>query len=475
MSELWNAAEAARATGGSNSASWAASGVSIDTRTLQPGDLFVALEGPNHDGHDHLAKAFAAGATAAMVHRDGNADGPLLKVSDTLAGLADLARHRRQELDGVARVIGVTGSVGKTGTKEILRQLLETQAPTHASAASHNNHWGVPLTIARAPRDSRYLIVEMGMNASGEIATLTRIARPHVAMITEVAAAHLAFFDSVDSIARAKAEIIEGIEPDGTVVLPGDNPHIDILASKAAAHAINVIRVGSERSSDWRIVEIEPGENGSRVEIDAAGHTIQFVIGVPGRHWARNAAAALAAIRASGGNVEKAASDLRTITLSGGRGQRQQLVIDSRRITLFDESYNANPASMSAALDSFSNVRSRKIAVLGDMLELGETSPELHAGLAARIIDAGVDQLFLVGPLMRSLADKIGNHIPCNCVGDAKSALEPLLSYLEDGDALLVKGSNGMKVYQIVDNLKTMAAAAKGESAATAKVERHAV
>ena len=453
MSALWTNKDAGAATGGTCRFAFQATGVSIDSRTVAAGDLFIALAGPNHDGHDHVEAAFAAGASAAMIHREMDANGALIRVNDTLIGMADLARHRRAQSS--ARVAGITGSVGKTGTKEILHQLLADQATTHASAKSHNNHWGVPLTLARLPLAAKYAVVEMGMNAPGEIRALTKIAQPHVALITEVAAAHLKFFNSVAEIAAAKAEIFEGVVPGGMGIIPADNPHAPVLRQQAEKCGVKLLSFGMANDADWRILDLQSDAQGSDVHLAFDGLDGRFRVGVPGAHWARNAVAALAVVSQLGGDVEAAATKLETVQLSGGRGGRQMLDLGGKRCLLIDESYNANPASMRAALAMFADLTMPKIAVLGDMLELGATAPQLHADLKEDVLAAGLDRLILVGPQMANLAEALGQTgtIDIHRAADEVAAGALLGKLLKDGDGLLIKGSNGIGLSRIVHEL----------------------
>jgi len=457
---LWTAAEAARATGGVAVGDWRASGVSIDSRTLAPGDLFVALVGEQRDGHAFVADALSRGAAAAVVARrpeDLPADVPLLEVADTLEGLRALARAGRART--VARVAGVTGSVGKTGTKEALRHVLDRQGGCHASAASHNNQWGVPLTLARLPAGLPWAVVEIGMNHAGEIRALVPLVRPHVALITAIAPAHLAFFpDGVEGIARAKAEIFEGLAPGGTAVLPADSQQLPILLEAARRAGVErVLTFGEAAGADWRCVSAELGPEGSLIEVERAGRRLRFRLGAPGRHWADNALGVLAVVEALGADVERAAADLADLLPPAGRGRRRRIVLESGEVLLLDESYNANPASMAAAIALLGLQPGRRIAVLGDMLELGPRAEELHAALAAPLLAAGVDRVFTCGPLMAALhhalpPERRGPH----AVDSA--ALAPLVrEALRPGDVILVKGSLGSRMVRVVAALEASA------------------
>ncbi|MCS6779017.1 MAG: UDP-N-acetylmuramoyl-tripeptide--D-alanyl-D-alanine ligase [Geminicoccaceae bacterium] len=454
---LWTARDAARATGGEARGDWAASGVSIDSRTTAEGDLFVALRGPRQDGHAFVAAALAAGAAAAMVDHEPPglaADAPLLRVRDTQDGLAALGRAGRAR--SAARVVAVTGSVGKTGTKEALRHLLDRQGGCHASVASHNNHWGVPLTLARLPPAVPWAVVEIGMNHAGEIRALVPMVRPRVAVITAIAPAHIGnFADGIDGIARAKAEILEGLEPGGTAVLPADSPQLPILLEAARrAEVGTILTFGAAASADWRLLEARLAPERSEVEALCRGRRLRFAIGAAGRHWAANALAVLAAVEALGGDVERAAADLSDFAPPSGRGRQRRLPVPGGSVLLLDESYNANPASMEAAIALLGLQPGRRLAVLGDMLELGEGGPAMHAALAAPLEAAGVARVFTCGPLMAHLAARLpaalrGAHAPDS------AALAPLVvEALRPGDVVLVKGSLGSRMARIVEALE---------------------
>src|SRR5690348_11533122 len=327
MTVLWTAAEAVAATNGRSTREWNARGVSIDSRTVMPGDLFIALAGPKFDGHDFVAMALERGAVAALVARVPKgvaADAPLLLVPDTMAALEDLGRASRWR--STARIVGVTGSVGKTGTKEALKRAFERQGMSFASAGSLNNQWGVPLSLARMPRETAYGVFEMGMNHPGEIDALSRIVHPHVAAVTTVEPAHLGFFPSVEAIADAKAEIFLGLEPNGIAILNRDNPHFARLASAAErAGAAQIIGFGSHPESDARLLDAALEPSGSTVRATVAGSTLRFRLSVPGRHWVINALAVLAAAQAAGAELGRAAEALAEFEAPPGRGRRRHL------------------------------------------------------------------------------------------------------------------------------------------------------
>jgi UDP-N-acetylmuramoyl-tripeptide--D-alanyl-D-alanine ligase len=459
---LWSAAEATQATGGKSAVSWNASGVSIDTRSLERGDLFVALTGEARDGHEFVADALAKGAAAALVSRqppDVASPAPLLSVSDTQAGLEGLARAARARSS--ARIVAVTGSAGKTTTKEMLRLALARAGSVAASAASYNNHWGVPLSLARMPRDTTFGAFELGMNHAGEIRALVKQVRPHVVLITTIAPAHLEYFGNVEAIADAKAEIFEGLEPGGSAILPLDNPQFARLKKHAQRAGVKrVLTFGSPAGADARLVSAETSGDGQRVVMEVNGKRISFTIGAAGTHIAMNAIAALLATRELGVDAGNAAEALASFVPLKGRGAR----IAVGGVEIIDESYNANPASMAAALRLLGaaapKAGGRRIAVLGDMLELGADGAALHRGLMSDITAARADLVFLCGLQMASLWQSLpANWRGAYAVKSTELAPE-LVRDLRAGDVVLVKGSFGSRMSVIIDALKAREAAA---------------
>jgi len=458
---LWQATEAAAAVNGSLSGpDWKAFGVSIDSRTVQPGDLFIALEGPNHDGHDHVAPALAAGAACAVVHRrpEGLAeDAALLLVKDTMAALQDLGRASRAR--STARICAVTGSVGKTGTKEMLRLVLSAQGSTHASVGSFNNHWGVPLSLARMPRDVRFAVFELGMNHPGEISPLTRMVRPHVAAITTVEAVHMEFFTSTEQIAEAKAEIFEGVEPLGVAVLPRDSKHFRRLAAAAGAAGIETLAsFGSHIEASARLMDCGVDSTSTAVFALLRHHAISYRIGIAGRQWAMNSLAVLLIVQALGGDPEAAAKALVSMTAPKGRGERRTLpLVNGGSVEVIDESYNASPVSMRAAIATLASAKpakgARRIAVLGDMLELGPTGPALHAGLAETIDSWGIDLVFTAGPLMAGLHAALPGAVRGGHAENSEVLAPVVKAALRAGDVVMVKGSAGSRMGLIVQTL----------------------
>jgi UDP-N-acetylmuramoyl-tripeptide--D-alanyl-D-alanine ligase len=445
---LWTSAEAETATLGSASRAFEVNGLSIDTRTLKEGDLFVALQGDNRDGHDFVSAAFAAKAGAALVtHAPEGAPGPLLTVAHTQRGLEDLARAARARSN--AKILAVTGSAGKTTTKEILRLACNALGRTHASAASHNNHWGVPLSLAALPRDAEYGVFEVGMNHFGELRNLVSFVRPHVALVTTIAPAHLEFFGNCDAIADAKSEIFEGIEPGGAALISSDSAYAGRLTARAKqAKVSRIASFGTQ--GDAKLISFAPEGEGMRLKADIFGTVVDCFVGAPGAHIAQNVVGALAAVALLDGDVLNAAAALKDFMALKGRGAR----FEAGGISVIDESYNANPASMAAALALLGAAKGRKIAVLGDMLEMGEGGITHHAGLAAPIEANKVDLVFTCGMQMRAL----WNALPASRRGgtaDNSMALAPMLnSVLKPGDTVLVKGSNGAKMSVIIEALK---------------------
>jgi UDP-N-acetylmuramoyl-tripeptide--D-alanyl-D-alanine ligase len=382
----------------------------------------------------------------------------LFRVSDTLQALEALARAARQRLNADARVIAVTGSAGKTGTKEMLRACFKKLGPTHASEKSYNNHWGVPLTLARMPRDTRYAVLEVGMNHAGEIRPLTQMIRPHAAIITTVEAVHIEYFASVEAIADAKAENFEGLVQGGAAIIKADNPHAARLQAIARRLGATPLTFGFGNGADIRGDNLRLSDDGSDMSVHANGETLAVHLAMPGRHIAENALAVIAALSVIGADVKSAVAALADLRPPDGRGNRTLLHLDGGDVLLIDESYNANPASMRAALATLGAVPRqkflRRIAVLGDMLELGADAPALHAALQHDVKNAGIDVVFACGPLMKSLYDALPEAKKGGYASSA-SALEGILhANLRSGDAVMVKASNGARLGSIVTGLK---------------------
>jgi UDP-N-acetylmuramoyl-tripeptide--D-alanyl-D-alanine ligase len=432
-------------------------GISIDSRTIAPGDAFFAIQGESRDGHDFVSAALKAGAGLAVVAaaRRGafDAGAPLLVVDDVLQGLRDLAAAARARSE--ARVVAVTGSVGKTSTKEALRLALGSDGETHASVASYNNHWGVPLSLARCPESARHAVFELGMNHAGEIEPLTKLVRPHVAIITTIEPVHLEFFESVEAIADAKAEIFSGLEPGGAAVLNRDNGQFARLRRQAqAAGVARIVSFGEHARADARLLKCSLNADCSIVQARVLGADVTYKLGAPGRHLAMNSLAVLAAAMLSGADLALAALALADLKPAAGRGTRVTLPVDGGAVLLIDESYNANPASMRAALALLGQAppgaRGRRIAVLGDMLELGPAGPDLHRGLAEPAAENGVDLVFCCGPLMRALWEALPPARRGGYAEDSVALTPQVLSAIRPGDALMIKGSLGSRMGPLV-------------------------
>ena len=469
MTPLWTASDAAAATGGQVTSDWAVTGVSIDTRTLKPGDLFVALQAAR-DGHDFVAQALAKGAGAALVSRipEGVApDAPLLIVPDVLEGLGALGRAARARTD--ARVIAITGSVGKTSTKEMLRAMLAGQGHVHVAEASYNNHWGVPLTLARMPADTGIAVLEIGMNHPGEIAPLAIMARPHVVLITTVAPAHLAAFGSLAGIAEEKASICQGLEPGGIAILPADLDVTPILLAAAEAAGARIETFGETRC-DWHLTEARVVQDVTVVTTAAPMGGILFKVASPGRHFALNALGALATAVAVGVDPAIAAADLGRWSPPQGRGQRERIQLDpvdeDLYFELIDDAFNANPASVAAGLALFVQAtprngigrieKGRRIAILGDMLELGPDEIALHRAVADHPAMAAIDLVHCVGPRSRALWEALPPPKRGDWHEAAPALVDRAAQLVDAGDVVLVKGSKSIKVSTVVDALRRL-------------------
>jgi UDP-N-acetylmuramoyl-tripeptide--D-alanyl-D-alanine ligase len=436
-------------------------GISIDTRSLTRGEAFFAIKGEVHDGHDFATAAMVAGAGVLVVAEGklpalGRLNVPMIVVPDVLVALEKLGAAARAR--SKAKVIAVTGSVGKTTTKEALRHVLSAVGKVHASDKSFNNHWGVPLTLARLPEDADYGIFEIGMNHPGEIRPLVALVRPHIAIVTLIAPAHLGFFRNLDEIARAKAEIFEGVELGGHAVLNRDDERFKLLEKLARAAGIDhVSGFGEHANSKFRLLKVKLGPDSSTITAEIGGQEIVAKVGAPGRHMVQNALAVLGAAYLAGADIARVALALGDIAPESGRGRRHMLNHPGGPITLIDESYNANPASMKAAIELLDaspvEGQGRRIAVLGDMLELGDHAPKLHAGLADVIAATSTDLILLAGPEMKALADRIGKERPTEYRPDAEALKPLLLETVQPGDTVMIKSSKGIGFSRLVDAL----------------------
>ena len=464
MTPLWTDQEIAQILDTDVKDNWQCQGISIDSRTLEEGDLFFALIGPHSDGHDYVKMAIAKGAVAVVVSKEVSGLDPkfLVKVEDVKLALDSLGRAGRARVD--IPIIAITGSVGKTGTKEALKNALVRNKKVHASVLSYNNDIGVPLSLARMPRDADYGIFELGMNHAGELETLSRMVRPHVVIITTVELAHSEFFRDVEEIADAKAEVFDGLMPGGTVILNRDNRQYGRLEAAAQAAGVkNILSFGSENTAHIHVLRQVFHDTCSCVIANVMGQVMTFKVGMLGHHWVMNSLAILAAVRAVGGDLGLAGLGLAETKPLKGRGRRHQVFLDNggeASILLIDESYNANPASMAAAIETLEQTSladtARRIAVLGDMAELGESSDDLHGGLVDELVARNIDRVYTVGPHMKKLSDRLagfrnGGHF------EDRSALEAvLIRELRQGDVVMIKGSNASGMNKVVEKILDM-------------------
>ena len=459
---LWTLSDFAAAMGGRvvGRPGEAIEGISIDSRSIGSGDAFFAIKGDSRDGHEFVAGAMERGAAVAVVAEEKLAelpsDGRYVVVDDVLAGLIRLGLAARAR--SRARIVAVTGSVGKTSTKEALRHVLCEQGKTHASVASYNNHWGVPLTLARMPADAAFGVFEIGMNHAGEITPLVGMVRPHVAVITTVAAVHLEHFSGVEAIAAAKAEILSGLEVGGAAIIDGDIEQTAFLVGEADKVGAKVVRFGEAEGCEAHLDAVSLQADNSTVRATILGQAITYKIGAPGRHIVKNSLAVLATVALVGGDLARAGLALAAMVPPQGRGKRHTLTLDHGEATLIDESYNANPTSMRAAIDLLgqSNVglRGRRIAVLGDMLELGAQGETLHRDLAKALKAARVDRVYLAGPLMHALWHELPPEMQGGWAPVSKEIEATVLAAIRPGDAIMVKGSNGSRMAPIVAALE---------------------
>jgi UDP-N-acetylmuramoyl-tripeptide--D-alanyl-D-alanine ligase len=453
---LWTSEEIARATGGeAHGAPFAASGLSIDTRTLKPGDLFVALAS-ERDGHDFVAAAFAAGASGALVSRD-VAVASFVKVNEPLQGLEQVAAAARDR--SAAKRAAITGSVGKTSVTQAVAAALRLAGRSHAPVKSFNNHIGVPLTLAALPREAAFAVFELGMNHAGEIAPLSKLVRPHVATVTTVGPVHVENFpDGETGVARAKAEIFEGLAPGGAAVLNADDAWFELLSEAALAHGARVLSFGAKDGCDAQLIEFEraPDGDGAIVTARLHGRELRFPIAQGGAHWGPNSLATLLTVEALGAPLDCALEALAAFAPLAGRGEARRIALADGAITLVDESYNANPISMRATIRSLASAPHRRIAVLTDMLELGPDAPRHHAALVADLESAEVDQVFLAGPLMLNLWNALPADVRGAWAPSAADLAPTVVSAVRAGDTVMVKGSNGSKASLIVQALSAI-------------------
>jgi UDP-N-acetylmuramoyl-tripeptide--D-alanyl-D-alanine ligase len=461
---LWTASEAAIATGGRlvGGDTWTARGVSIDTRTLEPGDLFVALA-DQRDGHDFVPSAEKAGAAASIVSREDAGTGPRLVVPDVLEALQRLGVAARDRSQAVR--VGVTGSVGKTSVKEAIAAVFRTAGPAHWSAKSYNNHWGVPLTLARMPRGTGRGVFEMGMNHAGEIAALTTQVQPHIALITRIAPAHLENLGSMEAIADAKAEIFSGLAGDGVAIIPADCEYAPRLAARVEESAAAFLfEFGKARNAAVRILSWEQQADRGKGRLDVLGRVVDVAIPAPGDHQAYNAAAVMAACVTAGIDSAVVADVLAGLEAQAGRGASFEISVDGGSARIIDDSYNANPVSMASAIATLARHtpegKGRRLAVLGEMLEIGSSAPERHRDLAAQLAQAGVSQVIGVGAAMEHMVSALPAAVKGAMAASPAVATQRLLETLRPGDVVLIKGSNGSGVHKVVASLRNGAATA---------------
>ena len=447
MSELWTSADIAKAMGGTASGQWSVNGISIDSRSIEKDDLFVPLKDAR-DGHEFIPMALDNGAGGVLSEKEISGNHVLVEDSyEALRALGKQGVERSQALR-----IAVTGSVGKTSVKEALAHMFGAFETTHKSLKSYNNHWGVPLTMARMPQEAKYGIFEMGMNHAGELSELSNLLRPDIALITNVAEVHLAHFNTVEAIADAKAEIFDGLRNNGTLILNADNPHTPQILAKVDGK--KVVTFGHSNDCDITIVTSQTHEHGSNTRLRINAQQIDVTLLVPGEHWIINGAACMAVAYAAGLNLRKAAMALRGVRAEGGRGEMSQVTLADKSVTILDESYNANPTSMVAAIKLLGLKPGRRIAVLGDMGELGKDEIQMHAALAKPLEEASVARVIVTGECMRALKGALPRAMRGAWTRDWDAALQALKEELEDGDVVLVKGSNSAGLGKLVAALK---------------------
>lgn len=460
---LWNSKDIADAIGGRANGDWAISGIEIDSRAIKEGELFVALK-VERDGHDFVQSALNSGASGVLISSEKSVapNAPFAICDDTMLGLECLgAAARKRAL--IAKRIAITGSVGKTTVKELTASALSASGKTHKSVKSYNNQWGVPLTLARMPQDARFGVFEIGMNHAGEIARLSPQVRPHIAAITTVAPVHIEHFQNIEAIAEAKAEIFIGVEKGGSVVIPYDNSQCKRLVARAQSlEGLNIVTFGSQEGADARIVSVEHNGQERIVRADVLGEIIEWRLCEPGEHWLSNSLCALTITALAGGEIEAAASVISNFGALEGRGAIKQITTQSGlSFTLVDEAYNANPTSVAGALEAQKErIGGRKIAILGDMLELGENENKYHAGLLDAIISAQTDLVFLCGERMKHLWDVLPDTLKGGYAPNSRELASIVLDQIAQDDVIMVKGSNGSHMNVIVAALASLKHAA---------------
>ncbi|NDE90977.1 MAG: UDP-N-acetylmuramoyl-tripeptide--D-alanyl-D-alanine ligase [Alphaproteobacteria bacterium] len=455
---LWTAHDIAKATNGSCAGTWSANAVAIDSRTVKEGDLFIALKGPNFDGHDFVAGALAAGASGAIVSAIPTGADAMrcVVVADGFQALHDLGQAGRARSS--AKILAVTGSVGKTGCKEALRQILSAQAPSYANEGSFNNHWGVPLSLSRLPAAAQYGVFELGMNHMGELGPLSRQVRPDIALITSIAAVHIGNFNSLDEIASAKSEIFEGLAAGGSAVLNADNAYIEYLKQRARHFGITNITTFGKKGVDAKLENFVLKSDGSEVNATILGKKINYTIGAPGEHWVINSLAVLLSAGLAGADVERAAHSMVNLQLAQGRGTPQNIEASFGEFTLIDESYNASPVAVEMAIQVLANKKpsGKRMLALGDMRELGEHSKTLHVNLAQHIIDAKIDSVFCCGEHMKHLYSALPDTIHGGYAFTSAELAPIVANAMRAGDIITIKGSKSVGMQKVVDALMAL-------------------
>lgn len=458
---LWTTAEIITATGGMSSGDWSVSSVSIDTRTMQPGALFVALPGAKVDGHEHVANALSQGAAGALVSKPiaGVDASRLVIVKDVEKALQQLGAAGRARAN--AQVIGITGSVGKTGAKEMIAAALSAVGSVYATRGNLNNHLGVPLNLANLPRDTEFAVIEMGMNHADEISPLSKMARPHVSLITTVDAVHIEFFPSVEAIADEKAAIFDGMGGKGVAVLNADNAHYERLKKHAQAQGLDrILSFGTGKNALCRMTKYAIDDTHSVIEATIAGTTLSYRIGTVGKHWALMSVAVLGVVDALKADLAKAAAVLEQFTEPKGRGQIKKLSMKGGNLRLIDDAYNASPVSVKGAIEKVAEMRAaspapvRTVVVLGDMLELGEQAEDLHVGLVPTLVNNQMDLVFAAGTFMEKMYQALPETMRGAYKATSRELAPMVVEALRANDLVLVKGSRGSRMDVVVEAIE---------------------
>ena len=460
MSSLWTSSSISDANIGKVKGSWEAKGVSIDSRFISQGDLFIALRGPKYDGHDFVLEALEKGAVAAIVNRNlcnklDIVNKRLVIVEDTFTALDKLATHRRK--NSLGKFIAITGSVGKTTTKDTLKLVLSKYGDTHATHGNQNNLIGVPLTLSRMSDSNKFGIFELGMNKPGEIRVLSKLVSPDVIIITKIAGVHTEFFESIDQIASAKAEIFDGVVSGGIAIIPSDTKYFKMLVSLAQEKGIRkIISFGESSNANARLLSYSISRNRTDIKACIDGENFNYSISMVGKHLAINSLAVLAGVKSIGGDIKEASKEIINVKNTSGRGLRLSLSSENINFTLIDETYNASPISINALIKSISeeNTYGRNILVLGDMLELGEDSAQLHKNLSSIITSAKIDLVFTLGPLMRNLYESLPKELRGLHSDNHHELTKVLVENIQNNDFVAIKGSSGSKMVKIIENLR---------------------